>query len=142
MHEKRDGAVGRARYLRENRTTAEAKVWQWLRDRKCGGWKFRRQYPIGTYILDFYCHALRLAIELDGVGHVPIRDGFRTSLLRRYGLKVIRLSNEDVIGEDVIGNPDGSWDHIAHVIELRAESFARTAPSGGSTRTATSDGRE
>src|SRR5258708_9449564 len=127
MHEKRDGAVGRARYLRENRTTAEAKVWQWLRDHKCGGWKFRRQYPIGTYILDFYCHALRLAIELEGVGHLPIRDGFRTSVLRRYGLKVIRLSNEERIG-----NPDGSFDHIAHVLELRAESFARTAPSRSS----------
>src|SRR5229473_7065255 len=120
MHEKSAGAVGRARYLRENRTTAEAKVWRWLRDRKCGGWKFRRQYPIGTYILDFYCHTLRLAIELDGVGHVPIRDGFRTSVLRRYGLKVIRLSNEDVIA-----NPDGVWEHIAHVIEVRAGSLAR-----------------
>src|ERR1700674_5360154 len=52
MHEKRAGAVGRARYLRENRTTAEAKIWWWLRGRKLIGWKFRRQYPIGTYILD------------------------------------------------------------------------------------------
>src|ERR1700719_2751836 len=52
MHEKRAGAIGRARYLRENRTTAEAKVWRWLRGRKLIGWKFRRQYPIGSYILD------------------------------------------------------------------------------------------
>ena len=56
MHEKRSGAVGRARYLRENRTTAESKVWRWLRNRKVIGWKFRRQYPIGTCILDFYCN--------------------------------------------------------------------------------------
>ena len=83
MHEKSAGAVGRARYLRENRTTAEAKVWRWLRGRKLIGWKFRRQYPIGTYILDFYCNALRLAIELDGVGHVSSRDSFRTSALQR-----------------------------------------------------------
>jgi very-short-patch-repair endonuclease len=93
MHEKRAGAVGRARYLRKNRTTAEAKVWRWLRNRKVIGWKFRRQYPIGTYILDFYCNALRLAIELDGFGHVPSRDSFRTSVLQRYGIAVIRLSN-------------------------------------------------
>ena len=115
MHEKNAGAVGRARYLRENRTTAEAKVWRWLRGRKLIEWKFRRQYPIGTYILDFYCNALRLAIELDGVGHVPSRDSFRTSVLQRYGIEVIRLSNEDIIG-----NPDGAWEHLAHVIAVRA----------------------
>ena len=43
MHEKRAGAVGRAHYLRKNRTTAEAKVWRWLRDRKLGRWKFRQE---------------------------------------------------------------------------------------------------
>ena len=99
-----------------------ARIERLLRRRHGGGfvaasfeWKFRRQYPIGTYILDFYCNALRLAIELDGVGHVPSRDSFRTSVLQRYGIEVIRLSNEDIIG-----NPDGAWEHIAHVIAVRA----------------------
>jgi very-short-patch-repair endonuclease len=120
MHDKRAGAVGRARYLRKNGTSAEGRVWRWLRDRKLSSWKFRRQYPIGTYILDFYCNALRLAIELDGTGHVPSLDRLRSARLRRYGIKVIRLSNEDVVV-----NPEGVWELIARVIEVRAELVRR-----------------
>jgi very-short-patch-repair endonuclease len=63
----------------------------------------------------FLLDALRLAVELDGVGHVPSRDSFRTSVLQRYGIEVIRLSNEDIIG-----NPEGAWEHIVQVIAVRA----------------------
>jgi very-short-patch-repair endonuclease len=55
-----------ARELRRNQTDAEQLLWGLLRDRRFAGKKFRRQHPVGRYILDFYCHELKLAIELDG----------------------------------------------------------------------------
>ena len=58
-----------AQKLRKNQTRTEARLWARLRDRRLGGFKFRRQYPIGGYILDFYCPETHLAIELDGGGH-------------------------------------------------------------------------
>jgi len=59
----------RARNLRRKDTLPERIVWRWLRDRRFGGWKFRRQYPIGPFIADVYCDPLRLIIEIDGAGH-------------------------------------------------------------------------
>jgi very-short-patch-repair endonuclease len=112
VQEKRAGAVGRARYLREHLTPAEAIVWRWLRGRRFGGWKFRRQHPVGTYILDFYCEALGLAIELDGGKHVPPDDLLRSAVLTKYRIKVIRLSNDDVLHDS-----DGAAEHVADVIE-------------------------
>ena len=55
-----------ARELRRQQTDAEAVMWSLLRDRRLAGCKFRRQYPLGPYVLDFYCQEARLAIELDG----------------------------------------------------------------------------
>ncbi len=122
MHEKGAAAVGRARYMRKNPTPAEAIVWRWLRDRRFGGWKFRRQHPIGMYILDFYCEALHLAIELDGLGHLPNKDWLRTLVLRKFRIKVIRLNNDDVIRCS-----DGAAEHIANAIEVRARSLREAA---------------
>jgi very-short-patch-repair endonuclease len=59
----------RARELRSNQTDVEAKLWRRLRDRQVFGVKFRRQYPIGSYIVDFCCPTLRLIVELDGGQH-------------------------------------------------------------------------
>jgi very-short-patch-repair endonuclease len=67
VQDKRAGDIGRARYMRKNATQSEAIVWEWLRNRRFGRWKFRRQHPVGRYVLDFYCDALRLAIEVDGM---------------------------------------------------------------------------
>jgi len=61
--------MSRARYLRKNATPAEQKLWRHLRNREIAGYKFRRQHPVGPYVLDFYCPAARLAIEVDGSGH-------------------------------------------------------------------------
>jgi very-short-patch-repair endonuclease len=58
--------TGPARQLRQSETLAEEIAWNLLRDRKAFGLKFRRQQPLGGYIVDFYCHELRLIIELDG----------------------------------------------------------------------------
>jgi very-short-patch-repair endonuclease len=59
----------RAKEMRRAPTRSENRLWSWLRDRRFDGYKFRRQYPIGRYVLDFYCAELKLAIEVDGRHH-------------------------------------------------------------------------
>jgi very-short-patch-repair endonuclease len=91
----------RARALRARSTDAERLVWAALRAHRMNGASFRRQVPIGRYIVDFVCHAARLAIELDGGQHFEIeqerRDGRRDAFLRSRGLRVLRFSNHDVL---------------------------------------------
>jgi len=81
-------------------TPPEARLWQVLKGRQLGGLKFRRQHPIGPYVLDFYCAEARLAVEVDGMGHFEpeqsFRDGTRDDWLRRQGLAVLRIAAEDV----------------------------------------------
>jgi very-short-patch-repair endonuclease len=70
-------------------------VWWWLRDRQIG-YKFRRQVPVGPYILDFYCAELKLAVELDGPQHdinMYEYDNARTLFLRDRGIEVCRMPN-------------------------------------------------
>ena len=96
-----------AKRLRENPTNAETVLWGYLKQRPLGQ-KFRRQHPIGIYIADFYCHALKLVIEVDGDIHadpeVAERDKRRQIDLEQDGLTVIRFKNEEVEKklEDVI----------------------------------------
>ena len=93
----------KARHLRKNETPAEALLWEQLKGKKLAGLKFRRQHPIGRYILDFYCHAKKLVIEIDGGYHLEKlqqwQDKDRTNYLEKLGLKVIRFTNEEVIFE-------------------------------------------
>ncbi|MQY71751.1 MAG: DUF559 domain-containing protein [Candidatus Stahlbacteria bacterium] len=58
---------------RERQTTTEAKIWTCLRNRRLLGAKFKRQHPIGRYIVDFYCHGAKLVVEIDGGGHNRVR---------------------------------------------------------------------
>jgi very-short-patch-repair endonuclease len=90
---------GRAREMRRKMTPAEAKLWyQFLRNAPV---KFRRQRPAGWYILDFYCPAKKLVIEVDGAQHYTPEgrayDAERTAYLESCGLKVIRFTNREVI---------------------------------------------
>ncbi|MBU0491477.1 MAG: endonuclease domain-containing protein [Chloroflexi bacterium] len=89
-----------ARELRQPQTSAEAKLWARLRDRRLGGFKFRRQYPIARFILDFCCPECCLAVELDGCSHMePAQqeyDALRTAWLNEQGYRVIRFTNQDV----------------------------------------------
>ena len=81
-------------------TPPEARLWQALKGRQLGGLKFRRQHPIGPYVLDFYCAEAKLAVEVDGVGHFEaehsLRDRTRDDWLQRQGLAVLRIAAEDV----------------------------------------------
>ncbi len=87
-----------ARHLRRHITPAETRLWERLRGRQIAGVKFRRQHAIGGCILDFYCPAARLAIEVDGPVHMQQRtaDAARDALLAAKGIRVLRLSNDDV----------------------------------------------
>jgi len=84
-----------ARNLRKNQTDAEKLLWSKLRNRQVLGYKFRRQYVIQPYIVDFICLELGLVIELDGSQHNEQVDAERTLFLNRQGLKLLRFwSNE------------------------------------------------
>ncbi|MDP8246975.1 MAG: endonuclease domain-containing protein [Candidatus Tritonobacter lacicola] len=90
----------RARQLRERQTATEARLWYHLRNRRMKGNKFRRQHPIGKYVVDFYCPNACLAIELDGGGHAEekqkIYDDEREKILASYGVKVVRFWDNEV----------------------------------------------
>jgi very-short-patch-repair endonuclease len=98
-----DETIQYARKLRRRLTLPEVLMWQALRRRGLAGLRFRRQHPIGTYILDFYCDELRLAVEVDGQSHDhPDRiahDQRRTDWLNRQGIQVIRFAARDVLAD-------------------------------------------
>ncbi len=88
--------LDRRRELRQALTPAEAVLWRLLKGQQLEGLKFRRQHSVGPYILDFYCPALKLAIELDGASHACREeyDGQRTSYLSETaGITVLRFEN-------------------------------------------------
>jgi very-short-patch-repair endonuclease len=94
-----DVKTKRARKVREDATDVERRLWAKLRSAQIEGASFRRQHPAGNYVLDFYCPALRLAIELDGGQHAisPTRDRVRDEWLERRGVTVLRFWNSDVV---------------------------------------------
>jgi imidazole glycerol-phosphate synthase subunit HisF len=88
-----------AKMLRKTLTPAENILWGYLKT-KPSGYKFRRQHPLGIYIADFYCHSLKLVIEVDGLIHnkkeVGGYDKERQSFIEADGIKAIRFTNEEV----------------------------------------------
>ena len=94
-------ATSKARHLREQSTNAERKLWRHLRNRNLEGHKFRRQQPIGKYIVDFVCFEKKMIIELDGGQHSQqaAYDSERTDWLQSQGFRVVRFWNNHVLGE-------------------------------------------
>ncbi|MBE2235569.1 MAG: endonuclease domain-containing protein [Anaerolinea sp.] len=88
----------RARELRQPQTPAEQRLWNALRDRRLGGFKFRRQHPIDRFIVDFFCHECSLVIEADGDSHATQveYDQARTEWLNDRGYTVVRFTNQDI----------------------------------------------
>jgi very-short-patch-repair endonuclease len=101
------------RALRRQQTPAEATLWNALRARQLEGRKFRRQVSIGPYVVDFYCAAEALAIEVDGESHADTEayDAHRTSYLAAHGIRTLRFTNADV------------RDHLEAVLTTIAQSF-------------------
>ena len=89
-----------ARLLRKNMTTSEKVLWDFLK-KKPYGFKFRRQHAIGMYVVDFYCHSLKLVIEVDGSIHDleenKFNDKCREKSLEEEGIRVIRFKNQEVM---------------------------------------------
>jgi very-short-patch-repair endonuclease len=89
-----------SRKLCASQTSAEAKLWQALRNRRLAQWKFRRQHPIDRYIIDFVTIDGKLIVEVDGVTHAEpfelARDKARSEVLEACGFLVVRVSNTDV----------------------------------------------
>jgi very-short-patch-repair endonuclease len=99
--------VTRSRKLRGTPTDAEQLLWHHLRHQQITGIKFRRQHPVGRYVVDFVCLAKRLAIEVDGGQHaeMKLQDQQRDAFLVQQGFRVLRFWNNEVLGniEGVMG---------------------------------------
>jgi very-short-patch-repair endonuclease len=87
-----------AREMRREPTQAESMLWERLRKNQVAGLPFRRQFPIERFIVDFYCPAIKLVIEVDGLIHQysQLEDDIRKDYIESLGIKVIRFSNEEI----------------------------------------------
>ena len=94
----------RARRLRREMNLPEVLLWQCLRKGRLRGLQFRRQHPLGPYILDFYHAGSKLAVELDGLGHAApdsmAHDARRDAWLGEQGVRVLRIAAVDVLNEE------------------------------------------
>ena len=90
-----------ARGLRQQMTRAEEILWAQLRGSRFHGSKFKRQVPLDRYVVDFYCHAAKLAVELDGKQHEWFAgyDAGRTAVFESVGVRVVRFTNAEVIDD-------------------------------------------
>jgi very-short-patch-repair endonuclease len=106
------------RQLRKSGEAAEAVLWKCIKSRQILGYKFRRQFSIGPYILDFYCPEAKLCVELDGADHYTIdgakSDQFRSGyLFNEHGIKVLRFENRDLYY-----NLEGVLNEITHYLRI------------------------
>jgi very-short-patch-repair endonuclease len=109
----------RRRYLRSHLPKAEVLLWMRLSNRQMLGYKFRRQYSVDRFVIDFYCPELRLAIEVDGESHFTPRarvyDLGRQNHIESFGIRFLRVMNEDVYQ-----NLDAVLDEIEATIQTIA----------------------
>jgi very-short-patch-repair endonuclease len=115
-----------ARKLRNRMTKAETVLWTGLKDRLRGGWKFRRQHPVGPYVADFACVEAKLIVEVDGATHSEdreiSRDRRRTNYLQAQGFEVLRVTNI------------GIYEDLDGVVRTIDAALAPLGPSGHSPR--------
>src|SRR5579872_4982883 len=123
----------RAKDLRHSQTEAEVFVWNQLRGRRFSGFKFRRQVPLGNYIVDFVCLDRRVIVELDGGQHnepdQKAYDARRDAWLRGEGLEVLRFWNRDVFLEWE-AMAEGIWNALVNRRSRRAPSPPAPLPRG------------
>ncbi len=125
--------IEKCKKLRKNQTEAERKLWLILRNRQLSEVKFRRQFSVGRYILDFYCAEYKLGIEADGGQHYEDKgkkqDELRTRELAQYGVRIIRFSDLDILN-----NIEGVYEIIQGVIESGKKSPPHLNPLPGGER--------
>jgi len=122
--------IEKSRKLRKNQTDAERKLWSIIRNRQLNGVKFRRQFSIGRFILDFYSPEYRLGIEVDGGGHYKdeerVRDELRTKELSEVEVEILRFSDLDILK-----NMEGVYQVILKTIENKGKPLTLTlSPEG------------
>jgi len=102
QHFNKSSEKEKRRTLRKNQTFCEKIMWTYLRDRKTLDYKFKRQYSIDHYVIDFYCPVLKFAIELDGSVHdLPDQkeyDAYRQEYLEKFGITFCRINNDELMG--------------------------------------------
>ena len=100
-----DDNLDRVRKLRHEMSKSEKKLYRRISDKKLG-YRFRRQYPIGPYVLDFYCPKIKLCVEVDGEQHLLTKeqDAKRDRFLETYGILTIRIPSLELFGENDMGS--------------------------------------
>ncbi len=119
-------ATATARRLRQSQALAEKILWGLVRAHRLGGFKFRRQVPIGGYFADFVCEQARLIVELDGAAHEGREDydARRTEALERFGYAVLRFPNTRVLAD-----PGGTADDILAALRRAGRGFETPLPT-------------
>ena len=118
------GALRRAKHMRSHSTDAEHRLWQIVRAKRLGGWKFRRQARIGPYTPDFVCHLAKLIVEADGGQHGGPRDASRDAWLKSQGFRVLRFWNNDIFN-----NEEGVLTVILSALEASVAASSRDGRS-------------
>ena len=139
---------GLRRWLRDEMPRAEVVLWSRLRGKQLSGLRFRRQYGVGPYVVDFYCPEARLAIEVDGFGHEEKRDAMRQRFIESFEIVFVRCMNDDVyrridvvleeierVGQEQIakhsaGDSGDATESLAACGRLRTEALKWLAPRG------------
>lgn len=123
---RKPGVTSRARALRKGDNLAEGRLWDELKDRNLGGYKFVRQHPIGPFYADFACRAQRLVVELDGSQHADsVRDRQRDRFMQEAGYSVIRFWSHEVrtqttaVCETILAALDGRLSEATVAADLR-----------------------
>jgi very-short-patch-repair endonuclease len=100
LHYNKSSEKAKRQFLRTHLTRHEAMLWTRLRRRQALGYKFRRQYSVGPFVLDFYCPELKLAIEVDGSSHGTVKarenDVERQAYVERFGIRFLRFTNREI----------------------------------------------
>ncbi len=120
-HYNKKSEIEKRRFLRKEQTFTEKIVWTYLRRKQMLNYKFRRQYSVDYYVIDFYCPRLKLAVEIDGDVHNQLDqkeyDVKREDHLRKFNITFIRLTNEELLG-----NPNKAFKRIEEAIKVIEDS--------------------
>ena len=120
--------IEKSRELRKNMTSQERKLWNIIRNRQFFGYRFRRQFPIGEYIVDFICREKKIIIEIDGGQHNEKQnieyDNKRTEYLNSEGYQVVRFWNSEIDG-----NVEGVYEQLKVVFGISSITPTQPSPS-------------
>ena len=116
-HFNKPSETKKRRKLRQHQTNAEELAWRFLRNRQMLGYKFKRQYSVDHFVIDFYSPELKLAVEIDGGSHInpeqQKKDISRQKYLEAFDIKFVRIKDDELFG-----NPDKAFNKIERAIKL------------------------